>query len=333
MTSPDAGHRTRSLSYGWFAVIVIAYLAIIKGVGYIAGQVWDTDDGLYTTRDVIVQMWVPLGAALLFTYAVVAVLRWWDPVLRERHPVQRWVWAVPIVFAVCIAAAIDYADLFDKSIGYILALLVATQFVGWGEEGMFRGIGVTTLRAHGLTEGRVALWSSVVFGTVHISNALTGDVSKALPQAMAVSFAGYFFYLIRRSRRQRAQLRHPRALRLLDSDRHGHRHRPGRLHRFAAAIVAYLVVGALLIVRRHRIEPGRPNPHRTDGDHRPKKALPAEVSPDSAAQRRARPTATPRQMHRPPAGLGACPRRTNKSSPPETPSHPLQNIGSHRGQC
>ena len=198
MTSRDPGLPTRSLSYGWFAAIVIAYLAIIKGVGYLASQVWDTDDGLYTTRDVVVQMWVPLGAALLFTYAVVAALRWWDPVLRERHPVQRWVWAVPVIFAVCIAVTIDYADLFDKSLGYILALLVATQFVGWGEEGMFRGIGVTTLRGHGLTEGKVALWSSTIFGAVHISNALTGDVSKALPQAIAVSFAGYFFYLMRR---------------------------------------------------------------------------------------------------------------------------------------
>ena len=169
---------------------------------------------------------------------------------------QRWVWAVPIIFAVCIAAAIDYADLFDKSVGYILALLVATQFVGWGEEGMFRGIGVTTLRSHGLTESRVALWSSIIFGLVHISNALTGEVSKALPQAIAVSFAGYFFYLIRRVSGGN----------VLNSVIHG-------LFDFsiitgttilidqepytgsAAAIAAYLIIGVLLIVRRHRIEP------------------------------------------------------------------------------
>ena len=256
MTSRDPGPPTRPLSYGWFAAIVIAYLAIIKGVGHVASEVWEPNDGLYTTRDVIVQMWVPLGSALLFTYAVVAALRWWDPVLRERHPVQRWVWAVPIVFAACIAAAIDYADLFDKSLGFILALLVATQFVGWGEEGMFRGIGVTTLRDHGLTESRVALWSSVIFGAVHISNALTGELSKALPQAIAVSFAGYFFYLIRRVSGGN----------VLNSVIHG-------LFDFsiitgtaiaidqggyigsAAAILAYLVVGILLIVRRRHIEP------------------------------------------------------------------------------
>ena len=272
MPARDPSLPTRSLSYVWFAVIVVAYLAIIKGVGYIARWVWDPKDGLYTTRDVMVQMWVPLGAALLFTYAVVAALRWWDPVLRERDPVQRWVWAVPIIFAVCIAVAIDYADLFDKNVGYILALLVATQFVGWGEEGMFRGIGVTTLRTHGLTEGRVALWSSIIFGLVHISNALTGELSKALPQAIAVSFAGYFFYLIRRVSGGN----------VLNSVIHG-------FFDFsiitgtaividqapyvgsAAAIAAYLIVGVLLIVRRHRIEPpSRPQPDvQRDEHHHP----------------------------------------------------------------
>ncbi len=262
MTLRDPSLPTRSLPYGWFAVIVIAYLAVIKGVGYIAGQVWDPNDGLYTTRDVIVQMWVPLGAAFVFTYAVVTALRWWDPVLRERNRVQRWVWAVPIIFAVCIAAAIDYGDLADKNIGYILALLVATQFVGWGEEGMFRGIGITTLRSHGLTEGRVALWSSIIFGAVHISNALTGEISRALPQAIAVSFAGYFFYLIRRVSGGNAlnSVIHglfdfsiiTGTMIVIDQDPYAGS---------AAAIAAYLVVGVLLIVRRRRIElPGPRTP-------------------------------------------------------------------------
>lgn len=246
----------RRLGYGWFALIVIAYLAVIKGTGLLVTRIWDVNDGIYTTRDVMVQMWIPLGAALVFTYAVVAVLRWWNPVLRDRHPVQRWVWAVPIIFAVCIGLAIDYAGLADKGVGYVLALLVATQFVGWGEEGMFRGIGVETLRSHGLTEGRVALWSSVIFGAVHISNALTGEIGRALPQAIAVSFAGYFFYLIRRVSRGN----------VLNSVIHG-------LFDFSilsgtaiavdqggyvgssAAILAYLIVGTLLVVRRRHLEP------------------------------------------------------------------------------
>lgn len=253
---PAGPHAPRRLSYLGFALIVLAYLAIIKGVGFVASRIWDVNDGLYTTQDVMVGMWIPLGAALVFTYAVVAVLRWRDPVLRDDRPVQRWVWAVPIIFAVCTGLAIDYADLFDKDLGFILALLVACQFVGWGEEGMFRGIGVTTLRSHGLTEGRVALWSSVVFGAVHISNALTGDIRQALPQAIAVSFAGYFFYLIRRV--SGGNVANSVIHGLFDFsiitgtaiavDQGGY---VGSL----AAILAYPIVGVLLLVRRHRIEP------------------------------------------------------------------------------
>src|SRR4029077_19821965 len=135
----DASSYGRSLTYPGFVLAVVGYLAIIQGGGRVARSLLDAGDGFTTTRDVIVNMWIPLGAAFLFTYAVIAYLGWLKPVLREEHRTQRWVWAVPIILAVCILAAIDFADLADKSVGFILALVIATQFVGWGEEGMFRG--------------------------------------------------------------------------------------------------------------------------------------------------------------------------------------------------
>ena len=205
-------------------------------------------------------MWVPLGAALVFTYAVVGVLGWWNPVLHDDRPVRRWVWVVPIVLIVAILLAIDYVDLADKGIGYVLALVVATQMVGWGEEGMFRGIGVTTLRSHGLNEGKVALWSSVVFGAVHLSNAI-GHGASALPQALAVSFAGYFFYLTRRASGGNA----------LNSVLHGFFDfsllsgsvilvDQGGYVGSIAAILAYPVIAIILLVRRGHIEPERSAP-------------------------------------------------------------------------
>ena len=258
MSSPAAGApeaaQVKELPYWVFGVIVIGYLAIIQGGGLLVTRIGDVDESFVTTRDVIYNMWIPLGSALVYTYAIVAVLGWWRPVLREPRRVRRWVMVVPIVLVVCILAAIDYADLADKTVGYVLALFIATQFVGWGEEGMFRGIGVVTLRSHGLTEGKVALWSSLVFGAVHLSNAI-GHGAQAIPQALAVSFAGYFFYLTRRVSGGNA----------LNSVLHG-------LFDFSllsgtvilvdqdpyvgsgAAILAYLVIAAILLVRRHRIE-------------------------------------------------------------------------------
>ena len=90
-----------------------------------------------------------------------------------------------------MAFGIDYAELADKGVGFTLLLLLAALCVGFGEEGMFRGIGVTTFRVNGLSEGRVALWSSAVFGAVHLTNAITTG-GTAVTQAIAVSFAGYF---------------------------------------------------------------------------------------------------------------------------------------------
>lgn len=255
MDQSDAATHGRRLTYPGFAAVVVVYLVIIQGGGRIATALLDADDGLTTTRGVIVNLWVPIGAALLFTYAVIAYLGWFGAVMSESRRTRRWVWVVPIILAVCILGAIDYADLADKTVGYVLALVVAAMFVGFSEEGMFRGIGVQVLRAHGLSEGRVALWSSVVFGAVHLTNALaTGG--GAVVQAIAVSFAGYFFYLIRRVSGGN----------VLNSVLHG-------MFDFSIlsgtvilvdqdaylgtglAVVAYVVIGIVVVARRKAIEP------------------------------------------------------------------------------
>ncbi|WP_326843899.1 CPBP family intramembrane metalloprotease [Streptomyces sp. NBC_01558] len=70
---------------------------------------------------------------------------------------------------------------------------------GVGEELMFRGIGVHVFSRAGFSEGKIALYSSVVFGLVHISNAF-GEGAQALVQALVVSTSGYFFYLCLRVR-------------------------------------------------------------------------------------------------------------------------------------
>ena len=255
----------RRLPYGVFAVIVVVYLAIIQAGGLLVTHAAGVngDHGFVSTHNVLISVWVPIGAALVFTYAVVAVLRWWRPVLRDGRPVQRWVWVVPIVFAVAIILGTDYSSLADKGLGFTLVLLIGTQFVGWGEEGMFRGIGVTMLREHRLREGQVALWSSLIFGVVHLTNAI-GHGASAIPQAIAVSLAGYFFYLIRRVSRGN----------VVNSVLHGlfdfsiisgsavtvGQHLYGGA---LAPILLYVVLAVILLVRRHHIELPATSPARS----------------------------------------------------------------------
>lgn len=237
-----------------FVLIVLGYLAIIQGGGLLLSKLFGVEQTLTTIKGVILNMWLPLGAALLYTYTIIELLGWRQSVLHEQKRLRRWVWVVPFIIALSVLMAIDYAALLDKSIGYVLVLFIATQLVGWGEEGMFRGIGVQTLRAHHLTEGKVALFSSLIFGSVHLSN-VVGRGAGAIPQALIVSFAGYFFYLTRRVSGGNA----------LNSILHG-------LFDFSlltgtvilanqkayvgsiAAILAYVSIAIILIIRRKKLE-------------------------------------------------------------------------------
>lgn len=251
--------RGRQLPIWGFLIVVVVYLAIIQGVG-LAVKGWAdlTDAKMLTVDDVLISFWIPLGLALVFTYAVVTALGWWKPVLRDDRPVQKWIWFIPALFVVVVLVGTGYSNLSERGLVFTLALLVATQFVGWGEEGMFRGLGVVTLRRRPLTETQVAIWSSVIFGAVHLTN-VVGRGIGALPQAIAVSFAGYFFYLIRRVSRGN----------VVNSILHG-------LFDFSilsataitvettanaallAPILLYIVVGIVLIVRRKHIELSEP---------------------------------------------------------------------------
>jgi len=252
---PAAGGGIRRLAVPAFLAIVVADLLILQGVGALADTGLDGfEHGRFETGEqVALGLLLPVGLSVVFVYAVVAALGWWRPVLVDDRPVRRWLWVVPTVFAVATAAAVDYGDLADKGIGFVVLLLLAALCVGVGEEGMFRGIGVITFRVNGFSEGRVALWSSVVFGAVHLTNALSTG-GTAVTQAIAVSFAGYFFYL---TRRVSGGLVVPAVLHglfdfsILSGAVAGDATYAGAI----AAILAYPVVAVILLVGRHRIEP------------------------------------------------------------------------------
>lgn len=88
---------------------------------------------------------------------------------------------------------LNYGHLADQSASLMACLLLLGVFVGVGEELMFRGIGVHAFQRAGLTESKVALYSSLVFGLVHVSDAF-GQGAQALVQALVMSTSGYFFY-------------------------------------------------------------------------------------------------------------------------------------------
>ncbi|MFE5881835.1 CPBP family intramembrane glutamic endopeptidase [Streptomyces hydrogenans] len=190
---PPPAPPGRRLTWPWFVALVVLYLAIIQGLGRLIGV--DRGGGGFPTTEAVVRDGViPIGLSVLFGVGVVTWLGWWGSVLNYRVPVRRWVRVIPVSMLVVAVLAVNYGNLADQPPSLVLSLFAMTLLVGVGEELMFRGVGVQVFKRAGLSEGGVALWSSVVFGLVHVSNAF-GEGAQALLQALVVSTSGYFFYL------------------------------------------------------------------------------------------------------------------------------------------
>jgi membrane protease YdiL (CAAX protease family) len=198
MSSDEARARgERNLAWWQFLLIVVVYLAIIQILGRVFNPGVDSDDAFATTSSLFKGTLLPIALSSVFAVGVATWLGWWKQIIHEPKPVQNWVRIVPIVLVLAAAAGTSWGNLFDQKAELVLTMVVAVAFVGFTEELMFRGIGVEYFRRMGLTEARVALYTSVVFGAVHLSNALATG-SKAILQAVVVSFTGYMLYLTRR---------------------------------------------------------------------------------------------------------------------------------------
>lgn len=201
MSPPADAPAGRALSVKGYIAIFLVYLVIVQGVSLLSAIGADSEYGEFPDISSVLRfLWLPVGVSAIFVAGVVTWLGWWRPVLRDDDripPLPRWVWVVPAVMALAILVSANYAELADRGLGYVAVGLVGALFIGFGEETMFRGLGVTTFRAAGFTEVRVALWSSVIFGMAHSTNLFTEGAGATLQVVVTVA-AGFFFYLIRR---------------------------------------------------------------------------------------------------------------------------------------
>ncbi|MGC7095004.1 CPBP family intramembrane glutamic endopeptidase [Amycolatopsis lurida] len=241
--------------WGFFALLV-GYLAVLQLLGVLLTRELDVQ---YAAPTTITELWrgitAPVGASLLLVAAAITALRWWRPVLIEEHRVRGWVVVVPVVQLLAIVVATDYGGLADRGLGFTLLLLSSTLLVGFGEELMFRGIGVTVFRRNGFSEGRVALWSTVVFGLAHATNLINTGFG-ALAQVLLAAVSGYFFYLLRR---RGGGILLPAVVHgLWDFSLISGAVVPGEPHfGVVASVLAIFVLAVVLVVRRHRIEVDR----------------------------------------------------------------------------
>ena len=187
----------RNLTWWQFLLLVLVYAAIIQIGGRVVGADVDADEGLETAGNLLEAAVIPIALSSVFVVGIATWLGWWSQIIHEPLRTQRWVRVVPAALVLAAAAGASWGNLLDQDADLVLTLVVLVCIVGFTEELMFRGIGLVTFRRMHLTEGKVALYSSVTFGAVHLSNALATG-SSAIVQAIVVSFTGYMLYLTRR---------------------------------------------------------------------------------------------------------------------------------------
>jgi hypothetical protein len=148
----------RSISIPAFLGIVVVYLVIIQGLGLLTTIGLAADYGEFPDIETLLRgNLIPVGTSLVFVIVVIRVLGWWQPVLHDDQPVQRWVWFVPSLMFLSILVVTDYANLSDLGAGFTATMLAGSLCIGAGEELIFRGIGVTVFRVNNFSEHRVAL--------------------------------------------------------------------------------------------------------------------------------------------------------------------------------
>jgi membrane protease YdiL (CAAX protease family) len=252
--------QARRLSYFALGAVIFVYLVIIQGLGLALTQGTDTEYATFPDVETTLRsLTVPVALSVLFAIAVISVLRQWPQIIHEDNPVQPWVWIVPVVLVVAAFGVADYENLGAIDSGLLITVVATSLMVGVGEELMFRGVTIQALRDNGMSEHKVALWSSVIFGGVHITNLIT-EGPGAIGQVIIVSVSGFFFYL---SYRVAGTIVVPILLHAL-WDFSLFSHNVGELDPSPSArqmlpMAANVVLVVILFVRRHKIEPAAPD--------------------------------------------------------------------------
>jgi len=108
VASIDTARRQRRFSVPAYLGLVVGYLFLLQGLGWLLTRGLDTAYAAPTTIEALVRgMTIPIGLSLGLGLAVVAVLRWWRPAFVEPRRVQPWVIAIPIIQAVTILGVIN----------------------------------------------------------------------------------------------------------------------------------------------------------------------------------------------------------------------------------
>jgi membrane protease YdiL (CAAX protease family) len=166
--------------------IYLGYNAIIFATWAAVGA--DYRD-LVSENVVLPRVVLPMVLGALFLGAAVSWLGWWRPVLFEPARAIAG-------FVGSAALAIPWSAFAPQ---HLLLLVLGTLLVGFNEETLTRGVLLTGLRGSTASEIRSCIGSVLLFGAMHLPNALFGMPLVGAPiQFLLASVMGCALYVLRR---------------------------------------------------------------------------------------------------------------------------------------
>ncbi len=178
-------------------VLYLGYLTVffitwsVNGVDYMR-----IGESAQTTR-----LWYAYPTLLGCAFLVVAIsfLGWWRLVLFDKSrsgPV--WIWIFPVVMAAIIANNFLGMPSGKLTLELVLWSSLGAVGVGLGEEMITRGSMVVGLRSR-FTEGKVWLFSTLLFSAMHVPNVYFGLPMANMPIQVILTFImGSGLYVVRR---------------------------------------------------------------------------------------------------------------------------------------
>lgn len=179
-------------------------LAVYAGYLAIFYTTWAINDVDYehigeTTESAKLHYAMPTLLGCVFLVIVVTALGWWRPALFDRtRSGPRWAWIGPIAMGLVAIAGFGFIKSDQASTELVMWSILGGIGVGFGEEMITRGTLLVGLRSR-YTEGRVWLWSTLLFSALHIPNVLFGLSPSGMPSQLVLTFIfGSVLYATRR---------------------------------------------------------------------------------------------------------------------------------------
>jgi uncharacterized protein len=185
----NIAHGKARLPLSLIVYVLWAAVTILGGIWISGGQKQSLIEGLAKGP-----LWNVFAAFLLLLVVIIGAgwreLKFGAPTPTSSLRIM-WFPALYILAFLSMAGALGLPPL-----NLMLLILLSTAFVGLSEETMFRGVLFQALRTR-VKLWPAMIWTSVLFGSVHILNALTtGEFLSALLQAFTATLSGFAFMAI-----------------------------------------------------------------------------------------------------------------------------------------